>query len=343
MSELRFDPIKGRWTIFAQARRMRPTEFAVPVADAPAAASPFTGERGTAGRGEILTLAHPARPGAGWQVKVVPDAFPVLRVEGDVGREGVGLYDRLSGIGAHEVIVENPDPRRELADLELEELVTVFQAFRSRLLDLRRDTRLRYVLIFKNKGVEAGATIAHPCCQLIATPIIPTVVVRELSAARSHYSRKERCIFCDVIHQELRLEERVAIETDRFIALEPFAAAFPFETWILPRQHAHDFALTSDEDLYGLAVILRDFLRRTRSLLQDPPYNLVLHTAPSPHPRPGQPDYWTTIQFDWHWHLEIVPRITRLAGFEQGSGYTINPTPPEEAARFLRDADPDRG
>ena len=133
----------------------------------------------------------------------------------------------------------------------------------------------------------------------------------------------------------------VALETDRFVAINPFASAFPFETWILPLEHSHDFVSADEDDLYGLAIILRDFLRRIRSLLDDPPYNLVLHTAPSPHPRLGQPSYWTTIEHDFHWHIEIVPRVTRLAGFEWGSGYTINPTPPEEATRFLKDADPD--
>jgi UDPglucose--hexose-1-phosphate uridylyltransferase len=183
--------------------------------------------------------------------------------------------------------------------------------------------------------------VNHAHSQLIASPIIPTAVVEELNSCRRHYRHRERCLFCDVIRQELRLSERVCLQTEGFVALAPFAASVPFETWILPRHHSHDFAIATDGELYDLAVILRDLLRRIRSLLNDPPYNMVLHTAPSPHPRPGQPDYWTTIEQDYHWHIGFAPRITTTAGFEWGSGYTINPTPPEDAARFLQGADPD--
>jgi UDPglucose--hexose-1-phosphate uridylyltransferase len=221
----------------------------------------------------------------------------------------------------------------------LDEFQLVLEAYRARLLDLRRDTRLRYVLIFKNKGREAGASVNHAHSQLIATPIIPTALVDELNSCREHYSRRERCLFCDLIRQEQRLAERICLENDRYVALEPFAAASPFETWILPKQHRHDFALSSDDELRGVAVIVRDFLRRARNLLDDPPYNLVLHTVPNPHPRPGRPDYWSTIENDYHWHFEFAPRTNRLAGFEWGSGYSINPMPPEEAARLLSEVD----
>jgi UDPglucose--hexose-1-phosphate uridylyltransferase len=283
------------------------------------------------------------RPGDAtlWQVRVFANSFPALRVEGEVVREAVGLNDTVAGVGAHEVIVETPVAGLEMADMSTDDIVLVLQAWRSRLTDLRRDTRLRYALIFKNKGREAGASVDHAHSQLIATPIIPTEVVEELNSCRRHFRHRERCLFCDVIRQELRLAERVCLETEEYVALAPFAATLPFETWILPRQHRYDFALASDDELYGLAEIVRDFLRRIRTLLNDPPYNMVLHTAPSPHPRPGQPDYWTTIEQDYHWHIGFAPRITRSAGFEWGSGYTINPTPPEDAARFLNQADPD--
>ena len=160
----------------------------------------------------------------------------------------------------------------------------MLRAWRERLVDLRRDIRIRYVLLFKNHGREAGASLFHPHSQLIATPIIPTVVVQELNVAREHWAHKERCIFCDLIHQERALGDRIALETDRFVLLEPFASSFPFETWILPKDHCHDFALCPDELLLDLARLVRDFLRRIRTLLDDPPYNLILHTAPEPPP-----------------------------------------------------------
>jgi len=345
MSELRYCPIKNRWAIIAPERRLRPLEFLVPeqggMPPSPEI-DPFAPGNEDQTTPEIFSLPPVAGDNrARWQVRVFANKFPALRVEGDVVREGVGLNDSVSGVGAHEVIVECPESAREMADFSVGELLRVLQAWRARIIDLRRDTRLRYVLIFKNQGSEAGASVAHSHSQLIATPIIPSVVADELRSARGHFNRKERCLFCDLVHQELELAARVAIETDTFVALNPYASALPFETWILPRRHGHDFAVADDTELQGLAVILRDLLRRIRLLLEDPPYNLVLHTAPSPHPRPGHPDDWSTIEHDFHWHLELVPRISRRAGFEWGSGYTINPTAPEEAARHLQEADPD--
>jgi UDPglucose--hexose-1-phosphate uridylyltransferase len=344
MSELRFDPIRRRWSIIATERRFRPHEFKRPSVESPGdvGACPFEYGREHTTPPEILAIpAGPREPnGPNWQVRVVPNKFPALGIEGGLEREAVGIFDRVSGIGAHEVIIETPDHHRSLADLSPEEISFVLRAWRERIVDLRRDNRIRYVLLFKNHGRDAGASLYHPHSQLIATPIIPTVVVQELNVAREHWGHKERCIFCDLIQQERALGDRIALETGSFILLEPFAASFPFETWLLPKRHSHDFAACDDAMLLDLAAVIRDFLGRIRSLLGDPPYNFILHTAPSPHPRPGQPQYWSTIEFDFHWHLEFIPRITRIAGFEWGSGYSINPTPPEEAAGFLREVMP---
>jgi UDPglucose--hexose-1-phosphate uridylyltransferase len=341
VSELRFCPINHRWTIIAPETTQRLNENGS--ADGENAVSakddPFAPGNESQTPPEIFRLPAGSRK---WQVRVFANSTPVLRVEGEVVREAVGLNDTVSGVGAHEIIVETPSSNQELADLGVEEIVLVLQAYRARLLDLRRDLRLRYVLIFKNKGRKAGASVTHAHSQLIATPIIPTTVVQELSSCREHFSRRERCLFCDIIRQEQRLSERICLETDRYIALAPFAAASPFETWILPKEHRHDFALSTDDELRGAAVILRDVLRRIRTVLNDPPYNLVLHTIPNPHPRPGRPDYWSTIEEDYHWHFGFAPRTNRLAGFEWGSGFSINPFPPEEAARLLGEADPER-
>jgi UDPglucose--hexose-1-phosphate uridylyltransferase len=343
VSELRYCPIKHRWSIIAPERGRRPGETVLPDVREPWPAENDPFARGNEKRTAPEICRFPTGAAdTGWQVRVFANSFPVLRVEGEVVREAVGLNDTVTGIGAHEVIVETPDPGSELADLEIDHIGLVLGAYRARLLDLRRDLRLRYVLIFKNKGREAGASVDHAHSQLIATPIIPTTVVDELNSCRDHYRRRERCLFCDVIRQEKRLAERVCLETERYIAIAPFAASSPFETWILPTEHRHDFALSSDEELRELAVILRDFLRRARTLLNDPPYNLVLHTVPNPHPRPGRPDFWTTIEYDYHWHFEFAPRTNRLAGFEWGSGYSINPTSPEEAARMIAETDSDR-
>jgi UDPglucose--hexose-1-phosphate uridylyltransferase len=343
MSELRHDPIRNRWVIIAPERRLRPHELVRPSAGPRPDAGDCPFEPGKESRTPPEILRVPRPDGKGWQVRVVSNKFPALRVEGQIERAGVGPYDSVSGVGAHEVIVESPDHDRELADMEPWEVELILRAWRERLTDLRRDERLRYILLFKNRGLESGASIAHPHSQLIATPMIPTFIVQELAAGRRHYQLKERCLFCDVIRMELELGERIALETPRYVALNPYASSFPFETWILPKNHAHDIAAAPDAELKALATIITDLTRRLRALLDDPPYNMVLHTAPSPHPRPGRPEYWDTLEYDFHWHLELVPRISRIAGFEWGSGFTINPTAPEEAARFLRDADPEGG
>ena len=293
MSEFRYCPIKNRWTIIAPERRLRPLEFLVPEpAGMPPSpeADPFAPGNEDQTTPEIFSLpALDPTTDSRWQVRVFANKFPALRVEGEVTREGVGLNDSVSGVGAHEVIVECPESAKEMADFTVDEMLQVLTAWRSRIVDLRQDTRLRYVLIFKNHGSEAGASVAHAHSQLIATPIIPSVVKQELKTARAHFKSKERCLFCDLVHQELELGARIAIETESFVALTPYASALPFETWVLPRHHGHDFAAADDSELRGLAVILRDLLRRIQLLLEDPPYNLVLHTAPSPHPRPGHP------------------------------------------------------
>ena len=341
-SALRYCPLKQRWTIIAPDGQQPPTDrLRSPAEGTPAPTEdPFAAGNEASTPPEIFSV--PALDGSGgWQVRVFADRNPVLRVEGQVHRDAVGLNDTVSGVGAHEIIVETPDTGRELADLSVDEIVPIFRTYRARLIDLRRDPRLRYVLIFKNKGREAGAVVPHAHSQLIATPIIPSAVVQELNSSREHFSRRERCLLCDIMRQEIRLDERVCLENDRYLAIAPFAAGSPFETWILPKAHSFDFANATDAELGGLAAILRDLLRKMRAVLDDPPYNLVLHTAPSSHPRPGRPDFWSTIEQDYHWHLELVPRLMRMDGFEWGSGYTINPTPPEIAARMLAEANPE--
>jgi UDPglucose--hexose-1-phosphate uridylyltransferase len=240
----------------------------------------------------------------------------------------------MSGIGAHEVIVETPDHNVDLADLAEDQIGAVLRVYQDRMNDLQGDDRFKYVLIFKNQGYEAGATVGHAHSQLIATPVTPKRVKEELVGARRYYEFKHRCVFCDIIKQELRLTpERLVLETDSFVVLSPFAAHVPFEVWILPKKHSCDFGAISQQECLGLAHALKQTLLKLRVALGDPPFNYLIHTAPFRRPRVG---YWATIQQDFHWHVEIVPRVTRLAGFEEGTGFYINPTLPEEAAAVLR-------
>ncbi len=334
MSDLRFDPLKRRWVIVAQERALKPADLIREPPPAPSRNCPLCPGNELHAGPEI----HAVRGGDGsWKVRVVPNKFPVLRVEGDLKRWGHGLYDCVSGVGAHEVIVETPDHRRGTADLTVEELLDVLRTYRARLSDLQRDRRLRYLMLFKNHGAEAGSRLDHAHSQLIAIPEIPGQIATELHSAREYFGGKERCLLCDVVRQEIDDGDRLVFEGARFVAFAPFASAFPFQVSVVPRFHAHDFSATGDEDLLHLANALREVLGRLKAVLQDPPYNLALHTAPPPHPRPGRPGLWDSLALDWHWRLEVAPRLSRIAGFEWSTGFHVNPVTPEEAAAFLRD------
>ena len=332
MPELRKDPVVGRWVIISTERSRRPTNFAPATRRTTDGFCPFCPGNEDKTPPAVYTVKPPtAVAGApGWRVRVVPNKFPALQIEGGLDRRGEGLYDRMNGVGAHEVVIESPDHGMDLADLPVEHIHEVMLAYRERMIDLHKDKRLRYVLIFKNHGERAGATLEHTHSQLIATPIIPRFLQEELEGARRYYELKERCVFCDIVHQETADNNgrRVVAMNDRFVALEPFAPRFPFETWILPRRHDASYQKTADTGEYlDLAALLKDTLQRLNRALDRPPFNFVLHTAPVSD---GDLEYY-------HWHLEIMPNLTRMAGFEMGSGFHINPTPPEDAAQYLRE------
>ncbi len=339
MPELRHDPIQKRWVIIASERGRRPDEFSVKNEDHPEGFCPFC--EGNEGKTPPeITAVRERWTGSnqpGWQVRVVPNKFPALRIEGNLDRKGMGVHDRMNGVGAHEVIIETPRHDLNLADAPLDLIERVVRMYRERLVDLLRDLRFKYILIFRNYGAAAGASLSHPHTQIIATPVTPLTLVEELTSAKEHYQQKERCLFCDVIQQELETGERIISATTHFVAFAPFASRFPFEIMIAPRNHHHSFAEISDEMIHHLAATLKDVLLRTKKCLNDPPYNFLIHTIPNIKARPRRRDYWDTIEVDFHWHIELMPRLTRIAGFEWGTGFYINPTAPEEAAKYLRE------
>ncbi len=331
MPELRKDPVIGRWVIISTERGQKPSDFTTRVEPKRAEAScPFCAGREGATPPEVLAYrAHGPANAPGWTVRVVPNKFPALMVEGDLARRGEGLYDRMNGVGAHEVIIETPDHVPDLADLPEDRIAEVLGAFRARLADLRNDKRMRYGLVFKNHGEAAGASLEHTHAQLIATPILPKAVQEEIDGARAYFMLKERCVFCDIVEQETSEGNgrRVVRATANYAAIVPFAARFPFEVWILPRKHLSVYESGGMEQDRELAGVLKDVLLRLNAALDMPPYNLVIHTSPY---RDIDHEYY-------HWHIEIMPKLTKIAGFEWGSGFYINPTPPEDAAAFLRE------
>jgi UDPglucose--hexose-1-phosphate uridylyltransferase len=278
---------------------------------------------------EVLAYRQSGGPNQpGWTVRVVPNKFPALRVEGDFDRQAEGLYDKMNGIGAHEVVIETPEHQATLAGLGEKEIQDVFWAIRDRMLDLKKDRRMRYILAFKNHGESAGASLEHTHSQLIALPVVPRTVQEELEGSKRYYDLKERCIFCDIIRQEINTGTRVVLETGQFVVLCPYASRFPFETWILPRRHISHYETSDLAEFGNLGWVMQALLRAVDKVLEKPAYNMMIHTAPLQEP---DLDYY-------HWHIELIPKLTKVAGFEWGTGFYINPTPPEEAARFLREA-----
>jgi len=328
MPELRRDPISGRWVIISIERGKRPADYTREVSQKKGGFCAFCSGNEYTTPPEIIAFrpdgSEPNTPG--WTLRVVPNKFPALRIEGNMDKIGEGIYDKMSGIGAHEVIIESPDHNLTLATMPLKSVEDTLWAYYYRLSDLKKDGRLKYVVIFKNEGEVAGASLEHTHSQLIALPIVPRQVKEEIDGARQYYEPKERCIFCDIIRQEISGKVRVISENRDFIALAPFAPRSPFETWILPKKHESNFA--PDGDFSMLAEVLQSTLRQIDKVLDKPPYNMMLHTSP----------FGEEINEYYHWHLEIMPKLTKIAGFEWGSGFYINPTPPEEAAKFMREA-----
>ncbi len=339
MPELRRGPTNDRWVIVAPERAKRPSDFEThgsELAEQTPENCPFCAGNEQMTPPEIQRDAAPD----GWNVRVVPNKFPALQGYDDLGREAIeGFYDRMHGVGAHEVIIDTPQHLLEIPDLPQEQVERILRMYVLRLRALMEDPRFRYVLLFKNHGKEAGASLLHPHTQIIATPIVPQEVRTSLDLAKRYYERKERCLFCDVMLAEIRSGNRIVDEDEGYVVWTPYASRFPFELALYPKAHSHDFTSLGDAQREGLARILRRTLKRLTLLLGDIPYNFVLKTTPNPVPRPGKPGYWSTLPYDFHWRIAIMPRLTRVAGFEWGTGFYINPMPPEQAAAYLRDVE----
>ncbi len=228
-------------------------------------------------------------------------------------------------LGDHEVIIESPRHVQDITELSLDELARVLRVYRQRLRDWSGDDRIEYVSIFKNVGVAAGASLEHVHSQLIALPDVPPVMIAELASAEYYFAKHRQCIFCQLIEEELSHRNRLVFENESFVAFCAYAGRQPYETWIFPREHEARFERLSDEASLQLATLIQQLVRSLRLRLSPLSYNLMLHTSPF---RQDAADYY-------HWHFELVPRSTQLAGFEWGTGMFINPLSPERAATLM--------
>jgi UDPglucose--hexose-1-phosphate uridylyltransferase len=357
MSELRRDPITGRTVIIAP-ERLAATRFQWALSGGDASNPAGPGEHPPAGPGlspgndtpasehtrcpfcegnehlagrEILAWRSSGQSfnGPGWRVRVVPNRLPALRVESHYAEPSAALFETLGGLGAHEVIIESPHHHADWSTMTADDIRLVLWAWRERMRDLRRDVRLKTFLVVKNVGTGAGATLAHPHSQLLALPFVPLHLDDELTAAREHRRWAQRCPFCKVVDEELAADIRVIASDRDTVAISAFASRVPFETWVLPRRHLAAFDDECDDCLQAIAERVRDTMTRLHVVLNGAPHSVLLHTAPV-----GE------ATASYHWHLEIIPRLTPESGLAWDGGIHVNPVAPEEATRVLREALP---
>ena len=316
-TELRRDPFTGRRVWFVPGRSGRPSDWIPKGEAAPKDAEdcPFCPGHEDRTPPEIYALRDDPADLTSWRIRVIPNKYPISE--------------------SHELIIETPEHDVDLADLSQAHLAEIVTVYRDRMTARARDGRWRSLALFKNHGRPAGASRAHPHAQLIGLPFVPPLIRVELQQARRAYRRRNRCLYCETIEREIQTGERVIELAERFVVWSPYAARMSLECWVLPRRHTADFLAIKPEEIASLACLLGRTLRRLKAIL--PPrayaYNFYVHMLPvsAAHAHPEQAQ-------SYHWHLEIVPRLGRLAGLEWGTGLYVNPVFPEEAARMLRNA-----
>jgi UDPglucose--hexose-1-phosphate uridylyltransferase len=330
MSELRKDPIVDRWVIISTERANRPVHYGLNN-DSSVSACPFCAGNEDQTPPELLVFRDKTDSSAAapWTVRVVPNKYPAL-VPVDSGSILTGENEVHSGFGAHEVIIESPRHVTDMALLSESQFQEIVRAYHDRIKELRADRRFRYILIYKNQGAEAGATLEHVHSQIIALPMVPAQVLEEIQGSKDYYDLNKRCVFCEMIRGENGAHQRLVTENRHFMALCPFAPRFAYETWILPKKHASVFEQTAGQHAVDLGAILRETLVRLGRSLGNPPFNYFIHSNPLAE---SENDHY-------HWHLEIMPTLIQVGGFEWGSGSYINTVTPEQSARALRNAIP---
>jgi len=338
INQLRRDPISGQWTIVLKDdfkleelilnNEKKTVESQVGICQ-------FCETKENMTPHEIMALRKEGFPqnGKGWRVRVIPDKNPVLQIYGDINNRGLGLYDVLDGIGAHEIVIETPRHNESLADLAPDQITEILWTYKERILDLKEDERLRYIMVHKNSGEAVGETAEHSYSFIIGSPVTPKRVRDELVNSREYYRYKERCVFCDIIRQEMMTEDRIIVKDGSYLAFAPFASRRPLEVWIAPQRHQTFFE--QETEIRGLANILKAVLSKMFKLLNNPAYTMVLHSGPNIKAgrRRG---YWQTLEKDYHWHLEITPRLRSYTSFEVSAGFPVNSVDPNRAAELLR-------
>lgn len=318
MSEIRQDPHSGRWVIIGGERAGRPNEFLEATTRPRDLPCPFCAGNERETPPPIATFG--ASGTHRWLARVVPNKYPAVAPE-------------FAAFGRHEVIIESPEHVASLSELENPELDAAFLAYHSRLRELGQSGAYQYVQIFKNVGPAAGASLEHLHSQLIALPTIPEAILTELTASAAYFKQHGRSQLVDTIAAEVAAAERLVAQSDSFVAFCPYASRFGYEVWIAPRKHQPQFEAAKPGEIGELARLMRDLIGRIECAVGPVAYNYYLHTRPFDMPAHDH----------YHWHIEIIPRLTKVAGFEWSTSCFINPFPPESAADHLRSSSPRLG
>ena len=327
MPQLRQNIITRDWVVIATERAKRPDHFTKTEAPKPQISDhrqdcPFCPGNEAETEKEVFSI----RNKSGWQVRIIPNKFPALSASGERIRTVNGIYRSMTGVGIHEVIIEHPLHNMTTALMNQEDVLSILTAYKTRYSEIKEDDRLEAIIIFKNHGESAGTSIEHPHSQLAATPIVPTQFRIRTEEAIRYSDDHGECVFCRTLRDELKAGERIFIENKNFVAFVPYAALSPFHIWILPRRHASSFDEITDKELPDFAEILQIVLAKLYHGLNNPDYNYSIRSIPI---KDKSSDYF-------HWYLTIVPRVSKTAGFEIGSGMYINTVLPEESAQFLK-------
>ena len=329
MTELRQNMATKEWVIIADERARRPdayieshTHITTEMQEAFDSNCPFCPGN------EERDLEIESMPAAGpWQTRVVYNKYPALARDGELARTYDGVHRRISGVGHHEIVVEHPVHNTTLALMTTDEIKYVLETFYNRGWSIRKDSRIEQIIYFKNHREPAGASLKHPHSQIIGLPVVPTDIRHRIEEARRYFDDNGECVFCVMMRDELQKKIRLVAENDHFVAFVLYAAPSPFHIWVLPRQHSVSFLYCQPDEIMGLADVVRLVLRKLYVGLHDPAYNLIIRSAPV---KEISNDYL-------HWYVTLIPRLSRTAGFEMGSGMFINPALPEESAAFLRE------
>ncbi|MDR3113774.1 MAG: DUF4921 family protein [Endomicrobium sp.] len=326
MSEFRRDPVIGRWVIIDPTRTF---EKLTTVSSYPKDISncPFCPGNERLTRPAILTYYGSGAKAKEWILRVIPNNKPVLEIEGSLKRRADGMYDKMEGVGAHEIIVETSEHNTKPHSLTPQCHERILNAASDRIKDLRNDLRFEYILSFKNYGTAANAAFEHPYSQLIAMPIVPKRVKEEIDGGKKYFDYKERCVYCDMVENEIACGQRLVFENDLFVAFCPYASRYPFEVCIVPKKHSSDFDYSSSADITAYSQVLSSVYKKLNKVLEDSAFSALLHTGPLKEK--NLPYY--------HWHTEIMPKLTKASGFEWGTGLYANHVSPEEAAKYLRE------